>query len=125
VLSTLLFAALYRVGTWGIPLGISIANIAGTGALLVFLRRRIGRIDFTRTARSLALVLLASAVFAVVSFAVWYGLDQGLGRSFGAQLVSLAGALAAGLAAYLISCRLLGVRELDALLQLRARPPRG
>jgi putative peptidoglycan lipid II flippase len=125
VLTTLLFAALYRVGTWGIPLGISIANIAGTGALLVLLRRRIGRIDFTRTARSLALVVLAATVFAGVSFAVWYGLDQGLGRSFGAQLVSLSGALAAGLAAYLISCRLLGVRELDALLQLRARPPRG
>jgi putative peptidoglycan lipid II flippase len=125
LLSTLLFAALYRVGTWGIPLGISIANIAGTGALLVLLRRRIRRIDFTRTTRSLSLVLLASVVFAGVSFAVWYGLDQGLGRSFAAQLVSLSGALAAGLAAYLISCRLLGVRELDALLQLRARPPRG
>jgi putative peptidoglycan lipid II flippase len=125
VLSTLLFAALYRVGTWGIPLGISIANIAGTVALLVLLRRRIGRIDFTRTMRSLALVVVASAVFAGVSFAVWYGLDQGLGRSFTAQLVSLGSALAAGLAAYLISCRLLGVRELDALLQLRARPPRG
>jgi putative peptidoglycan lipid II flippase len=124
-LSTALFAAFYRVGTWGIPLAISIANIAGTVALIVLMRRRIGRIDFARTARSLGLVAVASAVLAVVAFGVWYGLDEALGRSFGAQVVSLGTALAAGLAAYLISCRLLGVRELEALLQLRTRPPRG
>jgi putative peptidoglycan lipid II flippase len=124
-LSTALFAAFYRVGTWGIPLAISIANIAGTAALIVLMRRRIGRVDFSRTSRSLGLIAVASAVLAVVAFGVWYLLDEALGRSFGAQVVSLGTALAAGLAAYLISCRLLGVRELEALLQLRTRPPRG
>jgi hypothetical protein len=56
---------------------------------------------------------------------VWHVLDSALGRSLSAQLTSLGSALAAGLAAYLISCRLLGVRELDALLSLRGRSRRG
>jgi hypothetical protein len=48
-------------------------------------------------------------------------LDDVLGRSFGGQFVSLATALALGGAAYAFSCRLLGVRELNALLSLRSR----
>jgi hypothetical protein len=52
-------------------------------------------------------------------------LDDAVGRSLGGQLASLGSALAAGFAAYLISCRLLGVRELEALLSLRSRFRRG
>ena len=37
------------------------------------------------------------------------------------KVVSLSTALVGGLAAYLISCRLLGIRQLDALLSLRTR----
>ena len=120
ILSTLLFWAFYRVGTWGIPLAISLANIAGTLALLVLLRRRIGRVDFGRTGRTLLLVTVASGVLAAVAFGVWYPLDEALGRSLPAQIVSLVAALAAGAVAYAISCRLLGVRELEALLSLRS-----
>jgi len=58
-------------------------------------------------------------VLAGVAFGAWYGLDDLLGRSGGAQLLSLGVALSAGFAAYVFSCRLLGVRELDALLSLR------
>ena len=119
--STALFAVFYRVGTWGIPLSISLANIAGTAALLLLMRRRIGRIDFGRTARTFIFVTLASAFLAAVSFAVWYGLDRALGRSLGAQITSVTLALAAGAAAYLGACRVLGVREMDALLSLWTR----
>ena len=66
-------------------------------------------------------VLVASALAAGASFAVWYLLDRALGRDLAAQLVSVGGALAASVGAYLVSCRLLGVRELQALLSLRAR----
>ena len=45
VLNAALFAALYRVGVWGIPLAISLANVAGTLALLWSLRRRLGSLD--------------------------------------------------------------------------------
>jgi putative peptidoglycan lipid II flippase len=120
-LNTVLYVALYRVGTWGIPLAISLANLAGTVALLVLLRRRIGRIGFGETARALARIVVASAALAAVAYPVWAGLDDALGRSFAAQVASLGTGLGAGLAAYLFSSRLLGVRELDALLSLRAR----
>jgi putative peptidoglycan lipid II flippase len=121
--STLLFAALttWRRDTWVIPLGISLANIAGTGALLLLLRRRIGRVDFTAIARTLALVSLASVTLAATSFGVWYALDNALGRSLVAQAVAVLGALAVGGAVYLLACWALRVREIDTLLSLRAR----
>jgi putative peptidoglycan lipid II flippase len=121
--STLLFAALtaWQREPWVIPLGISIANIGGTCALLLLLRRRIGRVDFNTIARTLVRVTLASAVLAAVSFGVWYALDQALGRSLLAQGVAVTAALAAGGGAYLAACWALRVREIDALLSLRAR----
>ncbi|MDQ3822611.1 MAG: murein biosynthesis integral membrane protein MurJ [Actinomycetota bacterium] len=120
-LNTVLYAAFYRLGIWGIPLAISVANVAGAGALLVLLRRRIERIDFADTARAVLRIVAASAGLAAVAYPTWLALDGVLGRSFPAQLGSVGAALAAGLAVYAISCRLLGVRELDALLSLRAR----
>src|SRR6185312_14235984 len=85
-------AAFYRFGVWGIPLSTTFVNIAG-----------------------------ASAVVAVVSYAVWRGLDTELGRSVGAQIVSLGLAIAGGVAAYALACRTLNVHELRALLSLRRR----
>jgi putative peptidoglycan lipid II flippase len=125
VLNVALAATLYPVGAWGIPLATSLANIAGTGALLIVFRRRLGRIELGETARAAILISIASVVLALVAYPVWYVLDSALGRSLPAQLASLGSALAAGVTAYLISCRLLGVRELDALLSLRGRPRRG
>jgi putative peptidoglycan lipid II flippase len=121
ILNVALYAAFYRVGTWGIPLAISIANIAATAGLLVVLRRRLGRLDFSATARTFVLVTIASAVLAAVAYPAWWVVDEALGRSLGGQLASVGTALLAGGLAYLISCRLLGVRELDALLSLRTR----
>jgi putative peptidoglycan lipid II flippase len=96
-------------------------NIAGTALLLVLLRRRLGRIELGETASASARIVAAALPLAGVSFAVWYALDRALGRSFGGQVVSLGLALAAGAATYLFSCRLLRVREAEALLSLRAR----
>jgi putative peptidoglycan lipid II flippase len=125
IVNTALFALLYHLGTWGIPLAISIANIAGTAALLILLRRRFGRIEGAETARTATLVTLASLPLAVVAYGVWWALDDLLGPSFFGQVVSVSAALAAGGLVYLFFCRLLGVRELNALLSLRARarPP--
>jgi putative peptidoglycan lipid II flippase len=121
ILNTALFAVFYRVGTWGIPFAISLANVAGTAALLILLRRRLGEVEDARIVRSTVLIATAAIPLAVVSYAVWWVLDDLLGRSFGGQLVSLTAALAAGGVVYAFSCRLLGVRELNALLSLRAR----
>jgi putative peptidoglycan lipid II flippase len=121
LLNIVLYAALYRVGVWGIPLAISLSNIAAAALLIILLRRRIGGLELRGTIRTLVLVTLGSGVLAAVSYGVWLGLDEALGRSLGAQIVSVGGGLAAGGIAYLISCRLLGVRELEALLSLLTR----
>jgi putative peptidoglycan lipid II flippase len=94
-------------------------NVAGTGALLYLLRRRLGHIELRETGRSAVRIVLASCALAVVAFGVWYGLDAALGRSLPAQIVSVLAALAAGGVVYLLVCRLLGVAELQALLSLR------
>ena len=96
-------------------------NIAGTIALLVLIRRRLGGIEGTRTAAATARVAVAAAAAAGVAFVVWEPLDSALGRTFPAQLVSLGAALVAASAVYLGSCRVLGVRELDLVLSLRRR----
>jgi hypothetical protein len=88
-------------------------------------RHRLGRIEFGDTARAFLRVTIASAALAAVAYPIWYVLDQVLGRSVLAQAVSLGSAFVAGFAVYLISCRLLGVRELNALLSLRSRFYRG
>jgi putative peptidoglycan lipid II flippase len=121
VVNTALYFALYRVGTWGVPLAISLANIAGVGLLVVALRRRLGRLDLTETLSSFARVAVAAGVLAVVSFVVWWALDRALGRSFAAQAVSLGTALVVGAAVYLAACRALQVREVSTLLSLRDR----
>jgi putative peptidoglycan lipid II flippase len=105
----------YRVGVWGIPLSTSLCNIAAVVALLQLLRRRIGRIELTDTIHSTVRVLIASGALAVVAHAVWMWLDSALGRSIGAQIVSLLVALGVGTGVYLGVCLLLGVRELRPL----------
>jgi putative peptidoglycan lipid II flippase len=120
-LNAALDGALYTVGIWGLPLATSIVNIAGTGALLYLLRRRLGRIELGETKRTVTLVTIASAALAGVAYGIWAGLDAALGGSFGAALVALLVALGGGLATYLVACRLLGVRELETLLSLRRR----
>jgi putative peptidoglycan lipid II flippase len=112
-------AAFYRFGIWGIPLSTSIVNIAGTWAMLVLFRRRVGGFEMTETVQSFVLVAVASAVLAAVGWWVWHLLDSAFGQSLPAQIVSLGGGLFLGYAAFFGSCRLLGVRELETMLRLR------
>src|SRR5579862_2770114 len=120
-LNALLDLAFYRFGTWGIPLSTAVVNVGGTIALLIFMRRRLGRLDGVRIAASTTKIAAACGVVAVVSYLVWLPLDSALGRSFPAQLVSLGTALAASVGAYLVSCRVVGVGEMQTLLSLRDR----
>ena len=120
-LNAALDGAFYRLGIWGLPLSTSLVNIAGSGALLLLLRRRLGRIELGETSRSVLRIAGASAVLAGLTYGLWWVLDRGLGDSFGAALVAVLVALGGGLAGYVVSCRLLGVRELEAILSLRRR----
>jgi putative peptidoglycan lipid II flippase len=112
-------ALFYSFGTWGIALSTTIVNIAGTAALLVLLHRRLGRLDLTRTAGAVTRILLACVPLAVVSYGLWRLLHDELGHAVGVQILSLGVALVAGAVVYLAACRVLGVRELQALRLLR------
>jgi hypothetical protein len=98
-----------------------VVNIAGAGLLLWLLRRHLGRVDLARTAPALGRIVVASA-FSALGFFIWLPLDRAFGRSFGGQVGSLLPALVAATALYLGACRVLGVRELQALVSLRRHP---
>jgi putative peptidoglycan lipid II flippase len=124
VLNAVLAGLLYRVGVWGIPLATSFVNIAGTLALLAVLRRRLGRLDGRAIAASYGRIAVASALAATAAFGVWWGLDEALGRSVGAQVVSVGLGVLAGAGTFLVAAAALRVRELQALLSLRRRSGR-
>src|SRR5436853_33871 len=79
-LNAVLDAVFYRFGIWGIPLSTSLVNIAGTWALLVLFRRRMGSLGVMEATRSAVLVFVASAVLAAVAWWVWYVVDDAVGR---------------------------------------------
>jgi len=118
VLNAALDAAFYSFGVWGIPFATSLVNVAGVAALAIALRRRLGRLELRAISNATTRVVVASGVLAAIAFPVWYGLDRALGRSLAAQIVSLGVALVVSGGAYLVTCRALGVRELDVLLGL-------
>jgi putative peptidoglycan lipid II flippase len=123
--NAILDVAFSPFGTWGIPLATSAVNIAGTAALIVLLRRRLGRIAFGEIGDSFVRVAVASAVAGTLGFACWWAIDSAAGRSFGGQVVSLLPALTLAIGAYLATCAALRVREIQALLSLRSRARRG
>ncbi|HEV8603191.1 MAG TPA: lipid II flippase MurJ, partial [Gaiellaceae bacterium] len=123
-LNVALNAALYRVGIWGIPLATSLVNLAGTAALLWIFRRRVGPLGGAGIIDAYVRVAIASAVAGGAAFVVWWALDAALGRSLGAQVVSVGLALAASVGVYLLAARVLRVRELETLLGLLRRSGR-
>jgi putative peptidoglycan lipid II flippase len=121
LLNMVLYGIFYRVGAWGVPLAISLANIAGTVALVWLLRRSIGDVELRTTLAATARIVVAAVLAGGAAYAAWLGLDQLIGRETWAQLVTVSTALAVGGGSYLALCRALGVRELQALLSMRRR----
>ncbi len=114
-------ALFYRLGIWGIPLATSTVNVVASGVLLVMMRRRLGLEHVGRTLAVVARIAAAGAVAAGAALAAWYGLDELLGRGLVAQILSLGSGLVLGGMTYVGLARALGLRELEALLLLRAR----
>ena len=111
--------AFSRFGVWGIPLSTTVVNIGGAVALVVLLRARLGRVDLTDTLAAVGQILIAASLCAGTAYFTWWPIDDALGRSTAAQVVSVGTALAAGLAVYVAAARLLGIQELRALGALR------
>jgi hypothetical protein len=104
---------------WGIPLAVSIANLAGATALFLLLRPRVESVEARPLLASLVRIAAASAVLAVAAFGTWWLLDAAFGEGLAAQVVAVGGGLAVGGLVYVGACRVFGVRELSAVLELR------
>jgi len=96
-----LAAALY--GPFEIA-GIVIGTVAGTVVMCLaqgwILRGELHGVEGARTVGAALRMLLAAALLGVVSYAVWYGLDDALGRSLAAQAAAVLAAIGAGLGVY-------------------------
>jgi putative peptidoglycan lipid II flippase len=114
--------ALYApFGVGGIVVGTVVATIASVVAQAIILRDQLGGIELGKLIDSAVRVTLAAALLAGVAYLVWYGLDEALGRSTVAQLISVGGGLLAGAAAYFAAVLALRVPEARQIVRLVRR----
>src|SRR4051794_16549346 len=112
------FALYSPFGVGGVVLATVIATVSSVVAEVVILRRELDGLELARLAATAARVLVAAALLAGVSYLVWSGLDQALGRSTIAQIISLGVALAAGFATYFGAVLALRVPEARQIMRL-------
>jgi putative peptidoglycan lipid II flippase len=112
-------AALYEpLGIGGVVIGTAVASAAMTIGQAYFLRLRLQGIELGTTVSAVAKMLLAAALFGGVAYVVWLPLDDVLGRSLPAQIVSVGAGLAAGAAVYAAVVLALRIPEARQILQL-------
>jgi putative peptidoglycan lipid II flippase len=111
--------ALYEpFGVGGIVAATAIATASSVIAQAVILRRDLGGLELPRLLDTALRVAAASALLAGVSYVVWLGLDEALGRGTLAQIVSLGGGLGAGLAVFAGAAILLRIPEVEQIRRL-------
>jgi putative peptidoglycan lipid II flippase len=102
----------------GVVIGTVVGTVAMTVAQGALLRPQLGGIEGGRTVRAIARMLIASAALAAVGYAVWWALDDLLGRSLVAQVVSLGGGIAAGIVVYAAAAVALRIDEAHQIRRL-------
>ena len=108
-------------GTGGIVFATAVASAAMTAGQAYYLRRELGgRLEGGETARAVARILAAAAVLGIVAYLVWRGLDELLGRTLPAQMVSVGAGLVAGVAVYCAVVLALRVPEAQQIRDLVA-----
>ena len=119
VLNAGLDLLLYRpLGTGGIPLSTSIVSFLSFMALAWLLGREIGGLDVRWLLDGFVRMAVASAVLALLAWTTWKVLDEALGTSVPAQIVSVGLAAVTGTLGYAAWCRGLDVPELGKLARL-------
>jgi putative peptidoglycan lipid II flippase len=114
--------ALYSpFGVGGIVVGTVVATIASVVAQAVVLRRLLGGIELGRLIDNAVRVTISAAALAGVSYLVWYGLDDALGRDTIAQIISLGIGLAAGFVTYCAAVLALRIPEAAQIVRLVRR----
>jgi putative peptidoglycan lipid II flippase len=124
LLNLVLDAILYTpLGTGGIPLATSISSIVTFLVLVYLLERELEGLHREWLVDGAARSIVASGISVLLAWCVWTVLDDALGRSTVAQVVSVGSAIAAATAAYLAAAHAFEMPELTALSRLR-RPLR-
>ncbi len=119
VLNVVLDAILYRpMGTGGIPLATSIASFAGFVALGILLRRELGGLNVRFLVDGFVKTAVATIWLGALAFGTWHLLDEALGRSTVAQLVSMGSASLAGVIAFLSAAKGLALPETRVLARI-------
>jgi putative peptidoglycan lipid II flippase len=111
-------------GISGIVIGTTLSNVALVVAEVIWLRSALGGFETTRTLLALAQMLVGAATLGAVAYGVWWGLDDLLGRSLIAQIVSVGAALVSGSAAYaavVLGLRIPEARQIVDLFASRLR----
>jgi putative peptidoglycan lipid II flippase len=116
--------ALYKpFGIAGIVASTAIATAISVAAQTVVLRRQLGTLELTRLLSTTVRVVIAAAAMAGVSYAVWFGLDQALGRGLIGQSLSMIGAVLAGTAVYTAAVFAMRIPEATQIRRLLRRRP--
>ena len=115
-------AALYGpLGIGGIVLGTVVSTAAMTVGQSFYLRRRIGGLQLRTTMQATMKILIAAAALGGVAYGTWYVLDDLLGDSLLAQIVSVGGAIALGSAVYAALVLAMRIPEARQILELFTR----
>jgi putative peptidoglycan lipid II flippase len=122
LINVVVSASLYGpFGIAGVVLGTVVATAAMTVGQAFFLRRRTGGLELPQTIDATMKILVGAVVLGLVAYGTWYLLDEALGRSFVAQLISVGTALTLGSAAYAAVVLALRVPEARQIVDLFAR----
>jgi putative peptidoglycan lipid II flippase len=124
VVDIIVSIVLYKpLGIAGLIIGTIAANIVMTALQFHRLRTGLnGRLEGAQTTMITVRILIASALLAGVSWGVWKLLDDLLGVSLPAQIVSVGAAAAAGLAIYVravLSMRIPEAHQVSGLIRAR------
>ena len=126
LLNAIIAIALYKpYGIGGIVIGTAVASAAMTAGQAYYLRRELrGRLEGAQTAAAVARMLVGAAALALVTYGLYAVLDGLVGRSLPGQIVSVGGALTAGLATYagvVLALRVAEAQQIRDALRARLR----
>jgi putative peptidoglycan lipid II flippase len=122
VVNAALNAILYKpLGVGGIPLSTSITSLVTFIALVYYLSKRTGDLDGRFIAEGFVQALGAAVVAGLLGWLVWRVLDDALGASLIAQLISVGAAGAATVFAIVAAARAMNMPEMTAILRVLSR----